>query len=79
MAVFLLATLEGSGYVPPPATGMFSDVPPTSGYARWIEELYRRGITGGCATDPLRYCPTDRVTRGAMAPFLVTAFGLAFP
>jgi hypothetical protein len=79
MAVFLLMTLDQSGTVPPPATGIFSDVPPTSGYAKWIEELYRRGITGGCATNPLRYCPADPVTRGAMAPFLVATFGLAFP
>ena len=79
MAVFLLLTKEGSGYSPPPATGIFTDVPVTNPFAKWIEELYRRHITGGCAVNPLRYCPTEAVTRGAMAPYLVGTFGLAFP
>jgi hypothetical protein len=52
---------------PPPAS--FVDVPASSPYARWIEELYRRRVVGGCATNPLRYCPTDPVTRDHMALF----------
>ena len=33
---------------------------PASAFAAdWIEELYARGITGGCLTNPLRYCPTQ--------------------
>lgn len=76
MAVLLLTTKHGSAYVPPPATGIFSDVPASSGFARWIEELYTEGITGGCGTAPLRYCPGSSATRGQMAVFLVTAFSL---
>jgi hypothetical protein len=34
------------------------------------------GITGGCGTSPLRYCPTDPNTRGQMAVFLVKTFNL---
>ena len=35
-----------------------------------IDALAAAGITTGCATDPLRYCPGDPVTRAQMATFL---------
>ncbi len=76
MAVFLLKTKEGSGYVPPPATGEFGDVPAGNAFAPWIEEIYARGITGGCSASPLLYCPGNPNTRGQMAVFLVRTFGL---
>ena len=79
MAVFLLKTLEGSTFVPPAPTGIFDDVP-ADGFRPWIEELYNRQITGGCAGGPppapISYCPENSVTRGQMAPFLVKTFGL---
>jgi len=75
MAVFLLVTKEGSGYNPPACTTpVFGDVPCSSGFARWINELARRGITGGCGGG--NYCPTAPNTRGQMAVFLVSTFGL---
>lgn len=74
MAVFLLITDEGAGYVPPPATGMFPDVPLVSGFAPWIEELARRGITSGCGGG--NYCPSNPVTRAQMSAFLVSTFDL---
>jgi hypothetical protein len=75
MAVFLLRAMHGSGYSPPAATGtMFTDVPASHPFAKWIEELAREGITGGCATSPPRYCPNATVTRAQMAVFLVRAF-----
>ncbi len=43
---------------------------------RYIEALYRRGYTKGCGTtnDGRRaYCPTDPITRGQMAVFLIRA------
>jgi VCBS repeat protein/putative Ig domain-containing protein/IPT/TIG domain-containing protein/FG-GAP repeat protein len=76
MAVFLLRTLQGSTYAPPPATGIFVDVPVSSPFAPWIEQLYRQGITGGCSVSPLAYCPLDSVTRASMAVFLTATFGL---
>jgi hypothetical protein len=76
MAVFLLRTLEGSGYTPPACAGVFEDVACPSLFADWIEELYHRGVTGGCSASPLLYCPTNPVTRGQMAPFLVKTFSL---
>ena len=41
-----------------------------------IDALSSAGITAGCATDPLRYCPDQPVTRGQMATFLARALGL---
>ncbi len=74
MAVFLLKTSEGSGYTPPPATGIFGDVPVGSFAADFIEDLYTRGITGGCSASPLLYCPGNTVLRQQMATFLVRTF-----
>ena len=75
MAVFLLVTKEGAGYVPPACTTpTFGDVPCSNPYARWIYELVARAITGGCGGG--NYCPISPVTRGQMAVFLVTTFGL---
>ncbi len=75
MAVFALATLDGPGY-PPPActTPMFNDVPASSPFCRWIEELARRGVVTGCGNG--NYCPDAAVTRGEMAVFLVGTFSL---
>jgi hypothetical protein len=76
MAVFLLRSKHGAGYQPPAATGIFADVALNDPSAAWVEQLFAEGITAGCATNPLRYCPDHSVTRGPMAVFLVRAFGL---
>jgi hypothetical protein len=76
MSVFLLRTLEGPGYTPPPATGLFADVPAANPLAPWIEEIFHRGITAGCGTAPLRFCPSGNVSRGQMAVFVTRTFGL---
>ena len=69
MAVFLLKTKHGSGYLPPPCTGVFADVSCPSLFADWIEQLAAEQITGGCGggntvpTTPTRgrkYCPPSR-------------------
>jgi len=75
MAIFLLRSKFGSSYTPPPATGIFADVPVGSFAADWIEDLFNRGITTGCQTNPLRYCPERTVTRAQMAIFIVRTFG----
>ncbi len=72
MAVFLLKTLEGSGYVPPPAQGVFDDVPAADPFAPWIEELTARGISAGCGGG--HFCPAAATTRGQMAAFLARTF-----
>ncbi len=56
----------------------FADVLPThpfSGapnvwYYDYVLTLYNSGVTGGCTTSPLKYCPNDNVSRAQMAVFL---------
>ncbi len=71
MAVFLLTALLPSGYVPPPAIGIFGDVPVGSFADDWIEDLAGRGITAGCGGG--NYCPNSPVTRAQMAVLLLRA------
>lgn len=71
-------------YTPPATTGIFFDpefdpalcAGTPSGCALlwmepWAEALYQAGITTGCATNPLRYCPGNPTNRGAMAVFIL--------
>ena len=75
MSVFLLKTLEGSSYAPPACTTqVFGDVPCSSGFAPWVNEIAARGITGGCGGG--NFCPTAEVARQQMAVFLTKTFGL---
>jgi hypothetical protein len=71
MAVFVLAAKEGTGYAPPACVppNLFADVPETSPFCRWIEELANRGVVGGCG--PGLYCPASPVTREQMAVFVL--------
>ena len=72
MAVFVLVSREGAGYTPPAcvaAAELFTDVPASSPFCRWIEELARRGVVGGCGTGI--YCPTNPATREQMAVFVL--------
>ncbi|HEX4495765.1 MAG TPA: S-layer homology domain-containing protein [Thermoanaerobaculia bacterium] len=72
MAVFLLVTLG----ISPPActTPAFADVPCSSPFAPFIDELVRRGVTAGCGSGD--YCPNSAVNRDQMAVFLATNFSL---
>jgi hypothetical protein len=76
MAVFLLKSIYGADFVPPAATGaVFDDVPASSPFAPWIEELFRESITAGCTAPPPpalpSFCPSNAVTRQQMAVFLL--------
>ncbi len=75
MAAFLIKARLGFCFSPPPATGtVFGDVPASSIFAPWIEELQRQGLTAGCGGG--NYCPDANVTRAQMAIFLLnTAYG----
>ena len=57
----------------------FADVDPRSARAAAIEALFAAGITVGCSSEPLRYCPDEPVSRAEMASFLVRALELAAP
>jgi hypothetical protein len=74
MAVFVLRTLDPTLNPPACGTPVFADVPASSPFCRWIEELSRRGIAGGCGGG--NYCPGADVTREQMSVFLTATFGL---
>jgi PKD repeat protein len=77
MAVLLIASVHGPLFAPPPATGVFLDVPASYWAARWIEQILKDGITGGCQGPPQRlFCPSNLVTRAEIAVFLGVAFRL---
>jgi hypothetical protein len=78
MAVFIERALGNLSPNPDP-TDMFTDVPLGDPFKPFIEELYNDGITAGCTSNPLRYCPNQPVTRGQMAVFIVKAFGIPLP
>jgi len=71
MAVFLERGINDSDYSPPGATGVFDDCPVSHWAADWVEQFYADGITSGCSTNPMMYCPDDLVTRAQMAVFLL--------
>ncbi|MFC1611971.1 S-layer homology domain-containing protein, partial [Myxococcota bacterium] len=70
-AVLLLRAKYGRRYSPPAATGIFEDVPTDHWAVGWMEQLYREGITKGCAQDPLRFCPNTPLKRAPMAVLML--------
>ncbi len=80
MAKFLLLAKYGSSYTPPSVgTSSFADVPSNHWAKNWIEQFYVEGLTSGCGTNPLRYCPDDLMTRVQMAKALALTFNLPVP
>jgi hypothetical protein len=78
MAVFIERGIGNFSPTPSPS-GMFADVPPGHPFKAFIEEFYNDGITSGCTTSPLMYCPDSPVTRGQMAVFIARAFNIPLP
>ena len=73
MAVWLVRALEDAD--PPQAqNSRFADVTDDPSWAGHVERVAQLGITVGCATGPLRYCPERPVSRAEMATFLTRAF-----
>lgn len=66
----------GLSIAPPPTIATFADVPATHLYSQAVEEIYRRGITSGCGTSPMRFCPDAITTRGQIAVFIIRALGV---
>ena len=56
---------------------LFTDVTVGSQFFDYISLMYNNGITGGCNTSPLMYCPTSDLTREQMAVFMVVGLDLA--
>ena len=58
---------------------IFADVPRTHPYVTEIEALYTAGLTGGCGTSPLLFCPHIYMSRAQIAVFTMRAeFGIAY-
>lgn len=90
VAKAIVAPQGGAGlpvtYGPDPVTGLsyscdtgspsthFSDVPASDVFCKHVHYLWARGIIAGCSAT--QYCPSDPVTRDAMAKFLSNAFNL---
>jgi hypothetical protein len=74
MAVFVLRTLDPALSPPACGTPMYGDVPASSPFCRWIEELTRRGVVSGCGGGS--DCPAGAVTREQMGVFHGVTFGL---
>jgi len=71
-----LTDLEGAVFGvgnPTVVSRIFEDVPTTYWAWSWIERLFHAGVTNGCSTIPLLYCPDNNVTRAEMAKFLLIA------
>ena len=49
----------------------FVDVPESHWAWQHVESIYQAGITAGCSSGPLKYCPDNTVTRAQMAIFLL--------
>lgn len=75
MAVLVLETLDSSFTPPASTTPFFGDVPASSPFWPWVEELARRGVVVGCGGG--NYCPTSVVTREQMGVFIGKGFGLS--
>ncbi len=50
---------------------IFADVPDTHPYYQDIEILYANGLTAGCSTNPLKFCPDQVMNRGQAAVFML--------
>lgn len=74
MAAFII---RGLGDLNPvfPSQQRFNDVPPSSTFFSFIDQMAVRQISLGCSSNPPLYCPGDLVTREQMAAFLVRAKG----
>ncbi len=75
MAAFLVRAL---GLTDGAATDQFTD-DDGSVFEADINKLAAAGITNGCNADGTLFCPTDPVSRGEMAAFLVRAYGYDDP
>ena len=73
MAVWTVRVLD-PGFEPSNAGTRFEDVDPGAWWAGYVERLAELEVTGGCDSEPPRYCPVRAVSRAQTASFLVRAF-----
>ena len=75
VAVWLVRVLDGAE-PPEVSESRFADVDDDVWWMPHVERLAELGVTVGCRTEPLRFCPDQTVNRARMATFLVRAFDL---
>ena len=73
-----LARAKGLDLSNPPSEATFADVATDASYFKEVEAIYKAGYTRGCGTDPttgkLNFCPTENLSRAALAVFLYNAY-----
>ncbi len=65
-AVFMMRGQFGAGYTPPAAPWPTFLADNWTGFEwaqPWAEGMYQAGLTTGCQTNPLKYCPATPLTR----------------
>jgi hypothetical protein len=78
--VFFLRMLNGAGYAPPDAVGIFADVDLDYWGAKWIEAAYTAGLIPAFEISPqLKFCPQDPLDRAMGAYMMVQAKGIEIP
>ncbi len=79
-AVFMLRGQMGSGYTPPSVTGIFGDNWTGFEWAQgWAEGMYAEGLTTGCQSSPLLFCPANQLPRVEASIFgLRMKYGVAY-
>lgn len=70
-AVFMMRAVNSVSYTPPaPTDPLFQDDWSMGTWVQpWAEAMYEAGLTAGCSTDPLMFCPWSGVTREQAAIF----------
>ena len=77
MAIMMIAAFPHLEAAAEPE-GLFQDAQDADpAVIRAIEGMYQTGVTRGCSTTPLNYCPDQPVTRAQMASFFVRALDQA--
>ena len=74
MAVWMVRVVDDGVDPRPTGRSRFVDVDADAWWSPYVERLASLGITEGCKTEPLSYCPDEPVNRAQMASFLVRAF-----
>jgi hypothetical protein len=73
VSISFLASAPAAAALPPGGTFIDDDGDVHEGS---IEAIFAAGLTAGCDSRGIRYCPDDWVTRGQMAAFLARALSL---
>ena len=79
-AVFMLRGQYGASYTPANPTGIFGDNWNAGPWAqKWSEAMYNEGLSSGCSSNPLMYCPWIQLNRQEASVFgLRMKYGMTY-